>query len=210
MSWMISGGNAVAMRWLQSKQYQWKCSTYIFSPSRWVWISLLLKAHLTVCRFLGVPPGRGSCPLTGPLPFDLIYTDYHGLQQMKQHMGLSLRKHKSVSCSLSLSFFVSCHVKKCHFCFFQSSKCIVCLLHPFPLQVIAFLMKYFTIGLLAGWCYRPVTLLCVSKNSPIGWIQFGLFTQRSIKQVQPSGSMSLPLLQPRTLCALYASHRNFK
>ncbi|GLD52565.1 alpha-1,6-mannosylglycoprotein 6-beta-N-acetylglucosaminyltransferase B-like isoform X1, partial [Lates japonicus] len=43
--------------------------------------------------FLGVPPGRGSCPLTGPLPFDLIYTDYHGLQQMKQHMGLSLRKH---------------------------------------------------------------------------------------------------------------------
>ncbi|KAI4902809.1 hypothetical protein NFI96_004321 [Prochilodus magdalenae] len=46
-----------------------------------------------VVRFLGVPPGRGSCPLTGPLPFDLIYTDYHGLQQMKQHMGLSLKKH---------------------------------------------------------------------------------------------------------------------
>ncbi|TWW69620.1 Alpha-1,6-mannosylglycoprotein 6-beta-N-acetylglucosaminyltransferase B [Takifugu flavidus] len=46
------------------------------------------------CRFLGVPPGRGSCPLTGSLPFDLIYTDYHGLQQMKQHMGLSLRKYK--------------------------------------------------------------------------------------------------------------------
>uniref|UniRef100_A0AAY4AI72 alpha-1,6-mannosyl-glycoprotein 6-beta-N-acetylglucosaminyltransferase n=1 Tax=Denticeps clupeoides TaxID=299321 RepID=A0AAY4AI72_9TELE len=44
--------------------------------------------------FLGVPPGRGSCPLTGPLPFDLIYTDYHGLQQMKQHMGLSLKKYK--------------------------------------------------------------------------------------------------------------------
>ncbi|XP_035384501.1 alpha-1,6-mannosylglycoprotein 6-beta-N-acetylglucosaminyltransferase B-like isoform X1 [Electrophorus electricus] len=44
--------------------------------------------------FLGVPPGRGSCPLRGPLPFDLIYTDYHGLQQMKQHMGLSLKKHK--------------------------------------------------------------------------------------------------------------------
>ncbi|KAM6972584.1 alpha-1,6-mannosylglycoprotein 6-beta-N-acetylglucosaminyltransferase B-like [Aplochiton taeniatus] len=44
--------------------------------------------------FLGVPPGRGSCPLTGPLAFDLIYTDYHGLQQMKQHMGLSLKKHK--------------------------------------------------------------------------------------------------------------------
>ncbi|XP_031419477.1 alpha-1,6-mannosylglycoprotein 6-beta-N-acetylglucosaminyltransferase B isoform X2 [Clupea harengus] len=44
--------------------------------------------------FLGVPPGRGSCPLTGPLPFDLIYTDYHGLQQMRQHMGLSLRRHK--------------------------------------------------------------------------------------------------------------------
>lgn len=51
------------------------------------------------CRFLGVPPGRGSCPLTGPLPFDLIYTDYHGLQQMKQHMGLSLKKHKLVGCT---------------------------------------------------------------------------------------------------------------
>ncbi|XP_026311707.1 alpha-1,6-mannosylglycoprotein 6-beta-N-acetylglucosaminyltransferase B [Piliocolobus tephrosceles] len=44
---------------------------------------------------LGVPPGRGSCPLTMPLPFDLIYTDYHGLQQMKQHMGLSFKKYRS-------------------------------------------------------------------------------------------------------------------
>ncbi|XP_058285004.1 alpha-1,6-mannosylglycoprotein 6-beta-N-acetylglucosaminyltransferase B isoform X5 [Hylobates moloch] len=43
---------------------------------------------------LGVPPGRGSCPLTMPLPFDLIYTDYHGLQQMKQHMGLSFKKYR--------------------------------------------------------------------------------------------------------------------
>ncbi|TRZ03349.1 hypothetical protein DNTS_033212, partial [Danionella cerebrum] len=44
---------------------------------------------------LGVPPGRGSCPLIGPLPFDLIYTDYHGLQQMKQHMGISFRQNSS-------------------------------------------------------------------------------------------------------------------
>ncbi|XP_014387220.1 PREDICTED: alpha-1,6-mannosylglycoprotein 6-beta-N-acetylglucosaminyltransferase B [Myotis brandtii] len=43
---------------------------------------------------LGVPPGRGNCPLTVPLPFDLIYTDYHGLQQMRQHMGLSFRKYR--------------------------------------------------------------------------------------------------------------------
>ncbi|KAI2585280.1 alpha-1,6-mannosylglycoprotein 6-beta-N-acetylglucosaminyltransferase B [Homo sapiens] len=43
---------------------------------------------------LGVPPGRGSCPLTMPLPFDLIYTDYHGLQQMKRHMGLSFKKYR--------------------------------------------------------------------------------------------------------------------
>ncbi|XP_061477809.1 alpha-1,6-mannosylglycoprotein 6-beta-N-acetylglucosaminyltransferase B isoform X1 [Rhineura floridana] len=43
---------------------------------------------------LGVPPGRGNCPLTVPLPFDLIYTDYHGLQQMKQHMGLSFKKYR--------------------------------------------------------------------------------------------------------------------
>ncbi|XP_013914724.1 PREDICTED: alpha-1,6-mannosylglycoprotein 6-beta-N-acetylglucosaminyltransferase B isoform X3 [Thamnophis sirtalis] len=43
---------------------------------------------------LGVPPGRGNCPLMVPLPFDLIYTDYHGLQQMKQHMGLSFKKYR--------------------------------------------------------------------------------------------------------------------
>lgn len=43
---------------------------------------------------LGVPPGRGNCPLTMPLPFDLIYTDYHGLQQMRQHMGLSFKKYR--------------------------------------------------------------------------------------------------------------------
>ncbi|XP_058622250.1 alpha-1,6-mannosylglycoprotein 6-beta-N-acetylglucosaminyltransferase B-like isoform X2 [Onychostoma macrolepis] len=56
-----------------------------------------LKISLSVKELqgsLGVPPGRGSCPLTGPLPFDLIYTDYHGLQQMKQHMGLSFRLHR--------------------------------------------------------------------------------------------------------------------
>ncbi|KAM3921373.1 alpha-1,6-mannosylglycoprotein 6-beta-N-acetylglucosaminyltransferase B [Leptodactylus fuscus] len=44
--------------------------------------------------YLGVPPGRGNCPLTEPLSFDLIYTDYHGMQQMKQHMGLSFRKYR--------------------------------------------------------------------------------------------------------------------
>uniref|UniRef100_A0A3Q3DLC8 alpha-1,6-mannosyl-glycoprotein 6-beta-N-acetylglucosaminyltransferase n=1 Tax=Hippocampus comes TaxID=109280 RepID=A0A3Q3DLC8_HIPCM len=53
-----------------------------------------VSIQATQFYFLGVPPGRGSCPLTGPLPFDLIYTDYHGLQQMKQHMGLSLKRHK--------------------------------------------------------------------------------------------------------------------
>ncbi|MEE6527877.1 hypothetical protein FKM82_029587 [Ascaphus truei] len=44
--------------------------------------------------YLGVPPGRGNCPLMEPLPFDLIYTDYHGMQQMKQYMGLSFRKYR--------------------------------------------------------------------------------------------------------------------
>ncbi|XP_032900511.1 alpha-1,6-mannosylglycoprotein 6-beta-N-acetylglucosaminyltransferase B isoform X2 [Amblyraja radiata] len=57
--------------------------------------SLKISATLRELQsFLGVPPGRGSCPLTEPLTFDLIYTDYHGLQQMKQHMGLSFKKYK--------------------------------------------------------------------------------------------------------------------
>ncbi|MGH0152537.1 UNVERIFIED_CONTAM: hypothetical protein FKN15_067952 [Acipenser sinensis] len=58
---------------------------------------ILDELSSAIDSFLGVPPGRGSCPLTGPLPFDLIYTDYHGLQQMKQHMGLSLKKHKEAA-----------------------------------------------------------------------------------------------------------------
>ncbi|EPY86787.1 alpha-1,6-mannosylglycoprotein 6-beta-N-acetylglucosaminyltransferase B isoform 1 [Camelus ferus] len=52
------------------------------------------EAADTYLHNLGVPPGRGSCPLTVPLPFDLVYTDYHGLQQMKQHMGLSFKKYR--------------------------------------------------------------------------------------------------------------------
>ncbi|XP_072414567.1 alpha-1,6-mannosylglycoprotein 6-beta-N-acetylglucosaminyltransferase B-like isoform X1 [Chiloscyllium punctatum] len=57
--------------------------------------SLKISATLRELQsFLGVPPGRGSCPLTAPLSFDIIYTDYHGLQQMKQNMGLSFKKYK--------------------------------------------------------------------------------------------------------------------
>ena len=130
-----------------------------------------------VRRFVGVPPGRGSCPLTGPLPFDLIYTDYHGLQQMKQHMGLSLRKHKSVSL-FSLSWqipFISVSL--------VGLMCAVCSSNLFALPAAAFRMKYFAIGLLAGWSHRPVNLFCISKILPVGGIQFGLFAQWSIKQV---------------------------
>lgn len=118
-------------------------------------LSLRFNGVCPVCRFLGVPPGRGSCPLTGPLPFDLIYTDYHGLQQMKQHMGLSLRKHKSVVSTISLffsfpSFLVRASRHKPPFVSLLGSKCRV-----FP--VIASLIKHFIIGLLAGWRHRPVT-----------------------------------------------------
>uniref|UniRef100_A0A8C9R109 alpha-1,6-mannosyl-glycoprotein 6-beta-N-acetylglucosaminyltransferase n=1 Tax=Scleropages formosus TaxID=113540 RepID=A0A8C9R109_SCLFO len=35
-----------------------------------------------------------SCPVTGSLPFDLIYTDYHGLRQMREYMGVSLKAHQ--------------------------------------------------------------------------------------------------------------------
>ncbi|XP_018612632.2 alpha-1,6-mannosylglycoprotein 6-beta-N-acetylglucosaminyltransferase B-like [Scleropages formosus] len=44
--------------------------------------------------FLGVPQRRNSCPVTGSLPFDLIYTDYHGLRQMREYMGVSLKAHQ--------------------------------------------------------------------------------------------------------------------
>uniref|UniRef100_A0AAV2KJG4 alpha-1,6-mannosyl-glycoprotein 6-beta-N-acetylglucosaminyltransferase n=1 Tax=Knipowitschia caucasica TaxID=637954 RepID=A0AAV2KJG4_KNICA len=32
--------------------------------------------------------------MTGPLPFELIYTDYHGLKQIKKHMSQTLKRHK--------------------------------------------------------------------------------------------------------------------
>ncbi|XP_040186052.1 alpha-1,6-mannosylglycoprotein 6-beta-N-acetylglucosaminyltransferase B isoform X2 [Rana temporaria] len=57
-------------------------------------ITVSVKELQRSLSFLGVPPGRGNCPLTEPLNFDLIYTDYHGMQQMKQHMGLSFRKYR--------------------------------------------------------------------------------------------------------------------
>lgn len=157
----LSGSDTFFFLFLSFVPFSFVCFISSVRLNDWSWVTV----HTwPVCRFLGVPPGRGSCPLTGPLPFDLIYTDYHGLQQMKQHMGLSLRKHKSVFCSLPLSLSV-CVISVS----LPSSKYTVCLFHPFSLPVIAFLMKYFTIGLLTGRCYRPVTSLCISRILPLGW-----------------------------------------
>lgn len=83
-TWQLSGPSGIQPANLSS-------SLILLCSSSTLAFFFFLRA---CCRFLGVPPGRGSCPLTGPLPFDLIYTDYHGMQQMKQHMGLSLKKHK--------------------------------------------------------------------------------------------------------------------
>uniref|UniRef100_S4RQ74 alpha-1,6-mannosyl-glycoprotein 6-beta-N-acetylglucosaminyltransferase n=1 Tax=Petromyzon marinus TaxID=7757 RepID=S4RQ74_PETMA len=52
--------------------------------------SISLSMSLTdLKRLVAVPPGKGSCPITTPLPFDLVYTDYLGLAQMSRNMGLS-------------------------------------------------------------------------------------------------------------------------
>lgn len=140
------------------------------STSRWVTLTI---SHLWPSyRFLGVPPGRGSCPLTGSLPFDLIYTDYHGLQQMKQHMGLSLRKYKWVL------FFQSRRAPAPPWLFFCPHRTVV-LWIPFE-SPVAFRMKYSTIGLLAGFSHKPVNLLCISKILPMvgvwGEVQSGVFS----------------------------------
>ncbi|CAN0395147.1 unnamed protein product [Lampetra planeri] len=56
--------------------------------------SISLSTSLTdLKRLLAVPPGKGSCPITTLLPFDLVYTDYLGLSQMSQNMGLSFRAY---------------------------------------------------------------------------------------------------------------------
>ncbi|KAJ8399865.1 hypothetical protein AAFF_G00405950 [Aldrovandia affinis] len=43
---------------------------------------------------IGAVPGRGSCPILRPLPFDLLYTDYHGLAHLQGAMGLSFQHYQ--------------------------------------------------------------------------------------------------------------------
>ncbi|CAB1443961.1 unnamed protein product [Pleuronectes platessa] len=42
----------------------------------------------------GAAPGRGSCPIQRPLPFDLVYTDYHGLAHLQGAMGLAFQHYQ--------------------------------------------------------------------------------------------------------------------
>ncbi|XP_061564375.1 alpha-1,6-mannosylglycoprotein 6-beta-N-acetylglucosaminyltransferase B-like [Cololabis saira] len=44
-------------------------------------------------RLIGAAPGRGSCPIQGPLTFDLIYTDYHGLAHLQAAMGMAFQHY---------------------------------------------------------------------------------------------------------------------
>ncbi|MFT7814875.1 alpha-1,6-mannosylglycoprotein 6-beta-N-acetylglucosaminyltransferase B-like [Arapaima gigas] len=50
------------------------------------------QAHLL--SLIGAAPGRGSCPIQRPIPFDLIYTDYHGLVHLRGAMGLSFQHYQ--------------------------------------------------------------------------------------------------------------------
>uniref|UniRef100_H3AJR5 alpha-1,6-mannosyl-glycoprotein 6-beta-N-acetylglucosaminyltransferase n=1 Tax=Latimeria chalumnae TaxID=7897 RepID=H3AJR5_LATCH len=43
---------------------------------------------------IGAPPGKGSCPLRAPLPYDLVYTDYHGLAQLHGLTRVSFEEYK--------------------------------------------------------------------------------------------------------------------
>ncbi|KAM6897489.1 alpha-1,6-mannosylglycoprotein 6-beta-N-acetylglucosaminyltransferase B-like [Xenentodon cancila] len=45
-------------------------------------------------RLIGAAPGRGSCPIQGPLTFDLIYTDYHGLAHLQGAMGMAFQHYQ--------------------------------------------------------------------------------------------------------------------
>ncbi|KAG7492073.1 hypothetical protein MATL_G00010530 [Megalops atlanticus] len=50
------------------------------------------QTHLL--SLIGAAPGRGSCPIQRPLPFDLLYTDYHGLAHLQGVMGLSFQHYQ--------------------------------------------------------------------------------------------------------------------
>lgn len=160
LPWLNDPIVLLSILWMEPLQYHCKGSPHLHQ-SRLIFPlhgvesdSVQHHKHVWhVCRFLGVPPGRGSCPLTGPLPFDLIYTDYHGLQQMKQHMGLSLRKHKSVICSLPIALSLILSV---------SASC----------QKLSFLFPYQVSGsVIESIC---VSSNCYSEETPhywlIGWL----------------------------------------
>ena len=50
-----------------------------------------------VSSLIGAAPGRGSCPIQRPLPFDLVYTDYHGLAHLQGAMGLAFQHYQYIS-----------------------------------------------------------------------------------------------------------------
>ncbi|KAI1896246.1 hypothetical protein AGOR_G00092830 [Albula goreensis] len=50
------------------------------------------QTHLL--SLIGAVPGKGSCPILRPLPFDLLYTDYHGLAHLQGAMGLSFQHYQ--------------------------------------------------------------------------------------------------------------------
>lgn len=59
-----------------------------------------------VSSLIGAAPGRGSCPIQRPLPFDLIYTDYHGLAHLHGAMGLAF-KYYQYDGGIFFAFFVA-------------------------------------------------------------------------------------------------------
>lgn len=54
----------------------------------------LTTSQRLVHGLIGAAPGRGSCPIQRPLPFDLIYTDFHGLAHLQRAMGLALQHYQ--------------------------------------------------------------------------------------------------------------------
>ncbi|XP_061666128.1 alpha-1,6-mannosylglycoprotein 6-beta-N-acetylglucosaminyltransferase B-like [Syngnathoides biaculeatus] len=54
----------------------------------------LTTSQYRLRRLIGAAPGRGSCPIKGPMSFDLIYTDYHGLAHLRGAMGLAFQYYQ--------------------------------------------------------------------------------------------------------------------
>lgn len=156
---------------------------------------VMLKAHLTCVQVFGSPSRKRKLPSDWA---SALWPHLHGLPRPAADEAAygSVAEETQVSTLLSFSFLSKTVTFVCLPNSDLYSKCSVCLLHTFWLPLIAFLLKYLTIGLLTCCCFQLVD----TGQFHYASAKMGLFTQWSMNQVQAFGMVSFPFCQSHKLC----------